>query len=179
MGKIPGDRGVWPAASLFHTVDDISLMNLNIKQRVMHPCQNKYKFHGTFLLQSRTRFIVYLLMTFTPDSESSTVVPGKPHQKTQTPTLSPLSSGLQVNVFLFLFLIRYFLHLHFKCYPKSPPDPPPQLPYPPTPTSWPWRSPVLRHIKFARPRGLSSQWWPTRPSSDTYAARDTSSGGTG
>ena len=124
MGKIPGDRGVWPAASLFHTVDDISLMNLNIKQRVMHPCQNKYKFHGTFLLQSRTRFIVYLLMTFTPDSESSTVVPGKPHQKTQTPTLSPLSSGLQVNVFLFLFLIRYFLHLHFKCYPKSPPDPP-------------------------------------------------------
>jgi hypothetical protein len=28
------------------------------------------------------------------------------------------------------------------------------LPYPPTPTSWPWRSPVLRHIKFARPRGL-------------------------
>ena len=31
------------------------------------------------------------------------------------------------------------------------------LPYPPTPTSWPWQSPVLRHIKFARPRGLSSQ----------------------
>jgi hypothetical protein len=31
-------------------------------------------------------------------------------------------------------------------------------------------------LKFARPRGLSSQWWPTRPSSDTYAARDKSSG---
>jgi hypothetical protein len=31
------------------------------------------------------------------------------------------------------------------------------LPYPPTPTSWPWRSPVLVYIKFARPRGLSSQ----------------------
>jgi hypothetical protein len=29
------------------------------------------------------------------------------------------------------------------------------LPYPPTPTSWPWYSPVLRHIKFARPMGLS------------------------
>jgi hypothetical protein len=28
------------------------------------------------------------------------------------------------------------------------------LPYPPTPTSWPWRSPVLGHIKFAIPRGL-------------------------
>ena len=53
----------------------------------------------------------------------------------------------------------------------------PPLPYPPTPTSWPWNSPVLRHIKFAIPRGLSSQWWPTRPSSATYAARDTSSGG--
>jgi hypothetical protein len=51
-----------------------------------------------------------------------------------------------------IFLIRYFLYLHFKCYPKSPPGPPPPLPYPPTPTSWPWCSPVLRHIKFARPR---------------------------
>ena len=30
------------------------------------------------------------------------------------------------------------------------------LPYPPTPTSWPWCSSVLGHIKFARPRGLSS-----------------------
>jgi hypothetical protein len=36
--------------------------------------------------------------------------------------------------------------------------------------------PVLRHIKFVRPMGLSSQWWPTRPSSATYAARDMSSG---
>jgi hypothetical protein len=30
-----------------------------------------------------------------------------------------------------------------------------------------------------RPRGLSSQWWLTRPSSATYATRDTSSGDTG
>ena len=75
----------------------------------------------------------------------------------------------------FLFLIRYFLHLHFQCYPKSPPCPPPSSP--PTPTSWPWCSPVLRHIKFSRPRGLSFHWWPTRPSSDTYAAKDTSSRG--
>jgi hypothetical protein len=29
-------------------------------------------------------------------------------------------------------------------------------------------------MKFARPRGLSSQWWLTRPSSDTYAAIDMS-----
>ena len=28
-------------------------------------------------------------------------------------------------------------------------SPPALLPYPPTPTSWPWCSPVLEHIKFA------------------------------
>jgi hypothetical protein len=39
--------------------------------------------------------------------------------------------------------------------------------------------PILKHIKFARLMGLSFQWWPTRPSSATYAARDTSSGGGG
>jgi hypothetical protein len=27
--------------------------------------------------------------------------------------------------FSFFFLIRYFPHLHFQCYPKSPPYPPP------------------------------------------------------
>jgi hypothetical protein len=42
------------------------------------------------------------------------------------------------NFFLFLyecsfFLIRYFLHLHFKCYPKSPPYPPPHSPTHPLP----------------------------------------------
>jgi hypothetical protein len=79
--------------------------------------------------------------------------------------------------YFFKFSINYFLYLHFKCYPESPLyTPPALLPYPPTPTSWPWHSPVLGHIKFARPRGLYSQWWLTRPSSATYAARDTSSG---
>jgi hypothetical protein len=54
----------------------------------------------------------------------------------------------------FNFFIRYFLHLHFKCYPESPLYPSPVLlPYPPTTTSWLWCSPVLGHIKFARPRG--------------------------
>jgi hypothetical protein len=61
-------------------------------------------------------------------------------------------------------------------YPITPPLSSILLPYPPTPTSWPWHSPVLGHKKFARPRGLSSQWWPTRPSSAIYASRDTSSG---
>jgi hypothetical protein len=39
------------------------------------------------------------------------------------------------------------------------PLPSPLLPYPPTPTSWPWHSPVLRHIKFARPMDLSFEYW--------------------
>ena len=56
------------------------------------------------------------------------------------------------------------------------PIPTPLIPYPPTPPFWPWHSPVLGHIKFAWPMGLSLQWWPTRPSFDTYAARDKSSG---
>jgi hypothetical protein len=54
---------------------------------------------------------------------------------------------------------------------------PPLIPYPPTPTSWSWLSPILRHIKFARPMGLSFHFWLTRLSSDTYAARDRSSRG--
>jgi hypothetical protein len=78
----------------------------------------------------------------------------------------------------FFLLDIFFIYIsNFKCYPGSSLYPSPTLlPYPPTPASWPWHSPVLGHIKFARPRGLSSQWWLTRPSSDTYAARDMSSG---
>jgi hypothetical protein len=53
---------------------------------------------------------------------------------------------------VFLCFIRYFPHLHFKCYPTSPLYPT-LFSYPLTPTSWPWCSPVLGHIKFARPRG--------------------------
>jgi hypothetical protein len=79
-------------------------------------------------------------------------------------------------LFDIFFFFRYFPHLHFQCYPKSPPYPPPPLPYLPTPTFWPWRSPVLGHIKFASPMDLSFQWWPARPSFDTYAARVKSSG---
>ena len=79
-----------------------------------------------------------------------------------------------MHIICFVIFIRYFLYLHFKCYPKSSLYPPlALLPYPPTPTSWLWHSAVLGHIKFAIPRDLSSQWWPTRPSSATYAARDT------
>jgi hypothetical protein len=75
------------------------------------------------------------------------------------------------SLFLFLFLLGIFLIYISNAIPKVPHTLPPQLPYPPTPTFWPWHSPVLGHIKFASPIGLSSQWWPTRPSFDTYAAR--------
>jgi hypothetical protein len=56
------------------------------------------------------------------------------------------------------------------------PIPYPPLPCPPIPIFWPWCSPVLGHIKFVCPMGLSFQGWPTRPSFDTYAARVKSSG---
>jgi hypothetical protein len=52
---------------------------------------------------------------------------------------------LDFPLFFLIIFIRYFLYLHFKCYLKSSVYPPPALlPYPPTPTSWPWHSPVLR-----------------------------------
>ena len=57
--------------------------------------------------------------------------------------------------FFFYYLNNFFLYLQFKCYPKSPlypPSLPTLLPNPPTPTSWPWHSPVLGHIIFSRPR---------------------------
>jgi hypothetical protein len=80
-------------------------------------------------------------------------------------------------IFFNIIIIGYLFHLHIQCYPKSPPHPPTSTP--PTTQSWPWRSTVLRHTKSAWPMGLSFHWWPTRPSSDTYAAGDTSSGGRG
>jgi hypothetical protein len=78
--------------------------------------------------------------------------------------------------FSFLLLGIYFIYIS-SAIPKVPHTLPHPLPHPPTPTSWPWYSPVLRHIKFARLMGLSFQWWRTRPFSDSYAARDMSSRG--
>jgi hypothetical protein len=43
--------------------------------------------------------------------------------------------------------------IELKCYPQSPLYlPPALLPNPPTPTSWPWHSPVLGHMIFAKLR---------------------------
>ena len=54
---------------------------------------------------------------------------------------------LQRSCVGFFFLSRYFLHLHFTCYLQSP-----LLRNPPTSASWPWHSPVLGDMIFARPR---------------------------
>jgi hypothetical protein len=62
------------------------------------------------------------------------------------------------SLFLLFYLgrglfIRYFLYLHFKCYPGNPLYTLPALiPNPHTPASWPWHSPVLGHMIFSRPR---------------------------
>jgi hypothetical protein len=84
-----------------------------------------------------------------------------------------------ISFFLYFFKFFYwvFSSFTFPMLSQKSPIPSPPLPYPHTPTSWPWCSPVLRHIKFAWPMGLSFHWWLARPFSDTYAARDTSSTG--
>ena len=69
------------------------------------------------------------------------------------------------HLFFFNFLLCIFFIYISNGIPKVPYTlPPALLSFPPTPTSWPWHSPVLGHIKFAIPRGLSSQRWLTRPS---------------
>jgi hypothetical protein len=79
-------------------------------------------------------------------------------------------------LFFNIFYYYVFSSITFRMLSQKSPKPSSPLPYPPIPIFWPWRSPVLGHIKFACPMGLSFQWWPTRPSFDTYAARVKSSG---
>jgi hypothetical protein len=63
--------------------------------------------------------------------------------------------------FFFLITIFYYVFssVRFPMLSQKSPIPSPPLSYPPTPTFWPWSSPVLGHIKFACPMGLSFQWW--------------------
>jgi hypothetical protein len=62
---------------------------------------------------------------------------------------------------------------------KSPIPSPPPAPQPTHFYSLALAFPCTGAYNLCKTKGLSSQWWPTRPSSATYAARDTSSGGTG
>ena len=76
----------------------------------------------------------------------------------------------------FFYLLGIFLNDISNAIPKVPHTLPPHFPTHPFSFFWPWCSPVLGHIKFLCPMGLSFQWWPTRPSFDTYATRVKSSG---
>jgi hypothetical protein len=57
--------------------------------------------------------------------------------------------------FLDFFLLCIFLNYISNAIPKVSHTLPHPLPYPPIPIFWPWHSPVLEHIKFACPVGLS------------------------
>jgi hypothetical protein len=67
------------------------------------------------------------------------------HQKW---TSLPLSSS---------FFYYVFSSITFPMLSQKSPIPPLPLPYSPITTFWPWRSPVLGHIKFVSPMGFSLQ----------------------
>jgi hypothetical protein len=50
---------------------------------------------------------------------------------------------------LFIYFYYVFSSITFPMLSQKSPTPSPPLPYPPIPIFWPWRSPVLGHIKFA------------------------------
>jgi hypothetical protein len=110
--------------------------------------------------------------------------PDKAYEDTPRTWILPMKQGtLSFSFFLiyfYLFIFYYiFSSITFPMLSQKSPIPSPPLPYPLIPIFfffWPWRSPVLGHIQFACPMGLSFQWWQTRPSFDTYAASVKSSG---
>jgi hypothetical protein len=62
-----------------------------------------------------------------------------------------------IPFFIFLFFNWVFSSFTFPMLSQKSPTLTPPIPYPPTPPFWPWHSPVLGHIKFASPKGLSFQ----------------------
>ena len=63
---------------------------------------------------------------------------------------------MYLSSLFFQFLLDIFFIYISNAIPKVPYTlTPALLPYPSTPTSWPWHSPVLGHIRFARPRASS------------------------
>jgi hypothetical protein len=80
-----------------------------------------------------------------------------PNQCAPSPSERFVSVIMIVMIPFLIFLLRIFLNYICNDIPKVPHTLPPPLPYPPIPTFWPWRSPVLGHIKFACPMGLSFQ----------------------
>jgi hypothetical protein len=98
-----------------------------------------------------------------------------------------LAQGLLWDACLFvcLFVFTFLLDMFFIYISNAIPKVPYTLPSP-CPAPQPTHScflalafPCTGAYNLRKTKDLSSQWWPTRPSSATYAARDTSSGGTG
>jgi hypothetical protein len=89
-----------------------------------------------------------------------------------------LSAWCIFNFFFFFLFIRYFLYLHFKCYPlySFPLRKPPILSLLPLLTNPPYSHfPVIAlfytgALSLYKAKSLFSHWCPTRPSSVTYAA---------
>jgi hypothetical protein len=101
---------------------------------------------------------IFLFLSFLSHGYTTLITPVNMHTWQGGIMESEIPRVFFIFYFLFIFfIIRYFPRLHFQCYPKGPPYPPPPIPYPPTPPFCPWRSPVLGHIKFATPMGLSLQ----------------------
>jgi hypothetical protein len=61
-------------------------------------------------------------------------------------------SSLEVRFLTFFYYIFSSFTFQMLSRESSLYTPPTLLPYPPTLNSWPWHSPVLGHINFARPR---------------------------
>jgi hypothetical protein len=134
-------------------------------------------------------FLYYIGLTLHSDSTHSPVcICLSPHSRglyahlsrIEEGPLSPVLGRVWTCFFSLMFsdfFIRYFLHLHFKCYPESPSLCP--VPQPTHSHLLALAFPCTGAYNFHKTKGLSSQWWLTRPSSATYAARDTRSEGTG
>jgi hypothetical protein len=64
---------------------------------------------------------------------------------------------IKIKTYILLVIFSIYIYIS-NAIPKVPHTlSPAPLAYTPTPTFWPWRSPVMGHIKFAIPRGLFSQ----------------------
>jgi hypothetical protein len=73
----------------------------------------------------------------------------------ETPQARDPSAAVGRKGIFFLFLISYFLHLHFQCYPKSPPCPPPMLHY--VHSSLIYNSQKLERTQMPPNRGIDTE----------------------
>jgi hypothetical protein len=86
-------------------------------------------------------------------------IAGKREEGKQGRKTGERDGWIYTYIVFFLYFYYIFSSITFPMLSqKSPIHSPPPLPYPPIPIFfWPWRSPVLGHIQFACPMGLSFQ----------------------